>query len=124
MQWKNKLGAAIADPVPGNNAVDIRGGIISRQSDVFTTTSPDSKYLKFLFGGVGRSSEDVYNNIDAVEAGGEDLPPLSAKELRHLVTRIQDEQLPALSENGFAELTQGINTNMYDPEKPGDPKSN
>ena len=73
---------------------------------------------------MGRSSEDVFNNIDEVEAGGEDLPPLSAEELRHLVTRIQDEQLPALSENGFAELTQGINTNMYDPEKPGDPKSN
>ena len=28
MQWKNKLGAAIADPVPGNTAVDILGGII------------------------------------------------------------------------------------------------
>ena len=174
---RNKLGAAIPDPAPGNTAVDILGGIISCQSDLFTTKSPDLAPIKRLDlntpaarirtaavhsaaspassgsgapaaqcsntssqntsntcsdnngvaagsegGGAGSSSEDVYNNIVEAEAGGEDLPQLSVAGLRHLVTRSQDtEQLPALSENGLAKLTQGSKTEVYDPENPGDP---
>ena len=59
-----------------------------------------------------RSSKDVYNNIIKAEEGGEGL--------RHLVTRSQNKQLPALAENGLAKLTQGSKTDVYDPENPGD----